>query len=97
MKTIQEFFSDWVEPDDAMYFLACHLGIMEYHEQNTAAFFEYYPKVKSVFAVKTGIGTILFEILEKMVEGGLLEKNEDWEFRWNKSFKPYWEGGKYGH
>ena len=32
MKTIQELFDDWVEPDAAEYYLACLLGIMHYDD-----------------------------------------------------------------
>ncbi len=93
MKTIQELFEDWIEPDIAEYYLACMLGIMEYHENSNI---EYHRKVKGVFAVASKLGTALFKMLEQMVEGGMLEKRDDWDYRWNKSFKGYWEGGRDG-
>lgn len=96
MKPLSQLLENWTEPDDAMYLLACSLSMMEYYEFNDEKFPEYYRNIKVVFASKNRIGTMLYEILEKMFENGLLEKRDDWEFRWNKSFLGYWEGGNDG-
>lgn len=83
--TLKELFSDWVEPDHAHYYLACLLGLMEYDDS-----FAVFLKVKSVFNTKNEMGTMLFEMMEKLVEGGVLECNESIQYRWNKSFNEYW-------
>lgn len=83
--TLKELFSDWVEPDHAQYYLACLLGLMEYDDS-----FAVFRTVKSVFNTKNEMGTMLFEMMEKLVEGGLLESNEYTQYRWNKSFDEYW-------
>jgi hypothetical protein len=91
--TIKELFDNWVQPDVAEYYLACLLGIMEYDESIP----DFYPaKVGGVFNTHNKIETMLFKMLEAMVKGGILETQEDGDYRWNKSFKGYWEGGKDG-
>ncbi len=57
---------------------------------------DYYKSVMSVFAVKNKVGTMLYKMLEQMAEGGLLERRDEWQYRWNSSFKGKWEGGKHG-
>ena len=92
MQNIKEFFNDWIESDDAFYYLGCLLGVMEYHEdRHNELYYEYYRKIKGVFAVQTEIGTMLYEMLERMVKEGMLEKRDDWEYRWNQSYKNYWD------
>ena len=86
MKPIQGLFEDWVEPDIGMYYLACLSGIMNYDES-----FDNYRKAKGVFWSNNELGNMLFEMLQKMAETGLLEKDEQqYQFRWNKSFEGYW-------
>ena len=87
MKTLKEFLENWTESDIAMYYLACSLGLMEYQER----FGEHFRSVKGVFAVQNELGTMLYQMLEQTTENGLLEKREDWDYRWNKSYKGYWE------
>lgn len=88
----KEIFRDWVDPDYAEYYLACLLGLMVYEEDLRGEF----SKVKGVFNTRNKVGDALFEMLERMVEGGFLEKNDDWQYRWNPSFRGYWEEGTDG-
>ena len=90
--TIKELFDDWVEPDFAMYYLACSLGIMDYEEDVRG----YYMKVTSVFNTNNKLSTMFYRMLEELVEGGVLEKKDDCDYRWNSSFKGRWEGGDAG-
>ena len=83
---IKDLFNDWVEPDIAQYYLACLLGLMEYDNS-----FVNFRRLKSIFNVRNKIGDMFFEILEKMVEGGILESNEFTQYRWNQSFSENWE------
>jgi hypothetical protein len=91
--SLKELFSDWIEPDVASFYLACELGLMEYNDNLTlGGYFE----VSHVFEVRTQFGTMCYEMLENMAVCGILEKKDDYEYRWNTSFKGYWEGGKQG-
>lgn len=90
--TVKVLFDDWIEPDVAEYYLACLLGIMPYEEDLN----KYFLKVSGVFNTNNKVSRMLFNILEEMVRGEILEKRDDYEYRWNKSFKGYWEGGKAG-
>ena len=78
--TLKELFNDWVEPDVAQYYLACLLGLMAY--DSTLAMFK---KNSSIFHVRNELGTMLFQILEEIVKGGVLESNELGQYRWNNS------------
>ncbi len=48
--------------------------------------FEIFRKHKGTFWTKNKISDSLVGMVEQMVEGGMLEKNEEGQFRWNKSF-----------
>lgn len=86
MKSIQELFNDWIEPDVAEYYLACLLGVMEYDDK-----WINYSEAKGIFMTKNKFGDMLYEMLEKMAKTGLLEKDEDdYQYRWNKSLNEYW-------
>ena len=85
---IRKLFADWVEPEDAHYYLACLLGIMGHDESQEA-----WMRVNSVFYTNNPVGNCLFDMLRQAVAGGMLETNDDEQFRWNKSFDDliYWE------
>ena len=86
MKTLQELFNQWLEPDVAEYYLACSMGLMKYEES-----FDEFRRVKGVFNTKNKYGDLFFEMLQQMSAAGILEKDsEDYQFRWNKSFDEYW-------
>lgn len=89
---LSELLSDWTEPDVAEYYLACVIGIMDYESEKT----RFQVELKGVFWTKNRVSDALYQMLESMVVAGMLEKNEDWDYRWNSSFKGYWEGGKAG-
>lgn len=90
--TAKELFSDWIEPDVAEYYLVCLLDIFEYNSNLDDTF----RKVSGVFNTGNKVGDMLFDMLENMVKGEILEKNEEFQYRWNNSFKGYWEDGKAG-
>jgi hypothetical protein len=83
--TIQEMFKDWVDYDVAMYYLACLLGMMKYDADWTSADWE---EAKGVFNTKNEMSDMFYELLERMVKGGILEKDDEelQGYRWNKNF-----------
>lgn len=94
MKSFKEYFENWVEPDEAMGYLGCLLGFINYEGDA----YEYVKKTKiSPLHSNNQVSTMLFEMLEQMVKVGFLEKDDNWAYRWNKSFKGFWEGGKGGY
>jgi hypothetical protein len=89
--TAKELFADWQDPDFAEYYLACLLGVMDFDPT-----WDTFRKNKGVFSTGNKVGDALFDMLEQMVTAGMLEKNDDLQYRWNASFKGYWEGGTEG-
>ncbi len=90
---MQELFNDWVEPENAMGYLACLLNIISVEGDIK----DYFSKNKiGIFHSNNKTSTMLYHMLEQMVGVGFLEKDDDWAYRWNKSFKGYWEGGNDG-
>ena len=79
---IRSLFEDWVEPDFAEYYLACLLGMMTFKPG-----MDEWIRVKSVFDTNNEVSRALFKLLECAVEVGLLEKNDDGQYRWNKEFE----------
>ena len=92
MLTIEQLFDDWTEPDVGEYYLACLLGLMVFEKDLDGVFWTQ----RGVFNTRNKISTMLFRMLEAMVEGSVLEKNDEYQYRWNKQFKGYWDGGKDG-
>lgn len=85
METIQELFNDWVEADESVYYLARLLGLMD-KDNSQVTFYD----VMGFCNDNTEFTRTMYHMLERMVEGGMLESNEDKQYRWNKSFKKYW-------
>jgi len=85
---IRKLFEDWVEPDVAHYYMAALLGIMVLDESQDG-----WIRVKGVFNTNNPVGNALYALLECGVAGGLLEKNDDIQYRWNRTFEKnlYWE------
>jgi hypothetical protein len=85
--TIQEMFKEWVDYDVAMYYLACLLGMMKYDED--------WPKAIGLFNTKNEMSDMFYELLERMVKGGILEEDVDQGrgYRWNSEFTgtQYWK------
>ena len=85
-------FKDWVDFDIAQYYLACSLGILAYQEDLRLEF----NKVRGLFENRNRVGGALFQMLEQMVNAGMLERHDDLGYRWNDNFMLFWEGGKDG-
>ena len=94
MKSLKDFLENWAEPEEAMGYLGCLLGFIEY--EGDAAIYVTKTKINILYS-NNQVSTMLFEMLEQMVKVGFLEKDDDWAYRWNKSFKGFWEGGKGGY
>lgn len=93
MQTLKELFIDWVEPEEAMGYLACHIGIISYEGDIK----DYFSKNKiDIFHSNNKTSILLYNMLEQMVEIGFLEKDDDWAYRWDNSFIGFWEGGNGG-
>ena len=86
--TLKELFSEWADYDIAMYYLACLFGMMKYDDS-----FSEFRKHKHLFATKNEMSDMFYELLERMVEGGILENDDEHGYRWNKEFKGthYWK------
>ena len=87
--TLKELLKDWTDYDIAEYYLACCLGIMKYDAEFKPQ--SEYSIAKSVFWTGNPLGDSLYAILEKLVEVGVLEKDDDSLFKWNEEYKGYWE------
>ncbi len=85
-----EMFKDWVDYDIAMYYLACLLGMMKYDDT-----FDEFREHKHLFNTKNEMSDMFYALLERMVQGGILEKDEEEVrgYRWNKVFTGthYWK------
>ncbi len=75
---------DWNDFDGAAYVLARALGIMD----ETVVF---QTDAKHVFWSNNPLGNALNEMLEQLVVAGVLEKRDDHQYRWDKSFKGSWQ------
>ena len=77
---LKDAFNEWTEPDLALYKIACLLGLMG--DEGSASYHE----VMGFLNANTKFGTTMFEVLERLVEGGILESNEYSQYRWNNSW-----------
>ncbi len=78
---LRELLDNWTDADVAGYYLACSLGLMEYDPS-----FGVFRDLKGVFSTNNVVGNALFKMLDIMVEGGLLEMNDEFQYRWAASF-----------
>ncbi len=76
--TIRELFQDWQDFDVAEYYFCCLLGLVEYDES-----FDAFRENKGVFCTKNRMSDVLFDTLESLVALGILEKNDDIQYRYN--------------
>ena len=83
--SLEKFFSDWTDPDIGMYYVFCLLGFAE-HDTNYQSFRDY----KGIFASKDPFGDELYFFLENLVKIGMLEKNDDCQYRWNSGYSARW-------
>lgn len=83
--TLKERISDWTDWDAAAAYLADCLGLIPATAASGAA--------KHVFWSKHPVGDVLYSMLERMVEQGILEKRDepDIQFRWSPTFRGSWE------
>jgi hypothetical protein len=84
-KTLKESINDWTDCDGAAYSLGICLGMMP----DAAAF----GAAKHVFWSNHSIGELLFSMLDRFVEQGVLEKRDepDIQYRWSPAFRGSWE------
>jgi hypothetical protein len=83
--TLKGRISDWTDWDWAAYSLGICLGLMP----DAAAF----GAAKHVFWSNHPVGDLLYSMLDRMVEQGILEKRDepDIQCRWSPSFRGSWE------
>jgi hypothetical protein len=86
ISTLKTELADWRDWDVASYILSQNIGLM-----NTDVSLQ--TKAKHVFWSDNPIGNTLTEILNQLVEVGILEKRDepDLQYRWNPEFKGSWE------
>ena len=80
---LNELLKDWEDQDISTYYLACCLGFMEY-DSTFARFLE----SKHVFWTGNPTSNFLYEMLGKMSEIGMLEFNDNDQYRWNAAYRP---------
>jgi hypothetical protein len=83
--TLQELLREWSDFDGAKHAIAVCLGLMPDDWQWVLK------NAKWVLWSNNPVGNMLGNILKGLVEQGVLEENEDWQFRYNVNFKPPWE------
>lgn len=83
--TLKESLSDWTDWDCAAHRLGICLGLMSSAPAFGAA--------KHVFWSNHPIGELLFSMLDRLVEQGVLEKRDepDIQCRWCPAFRGSWE------
>ncbi len=79
---IEDLFNDWVDGDHATYYIACILGLIEFDSDLRVVFWEN----KGLFNTKNKLSTMLFHIIEELLEVGILEESEQGLYRYNKTF-----------
>lgn len=85
--TLKELFSDWTDGDVAEYYLACLFGIMPYDGTKPNEWSATFDEVKGIFNTNNPFENTMCKVLFALREGGLLEENEDSQYRWNESFE----------
>jgi hypothetical protein len=80
---LKELLEDWEDQDISAYYLACCLGFIDYDSS-----FARFRESKGIFWTGNSTSDFLYKTLEKMLEIGMLEFNDDNRYRWNKEFKP---------
>ena len=77
---------DWSDFDGAQHAVAVCLGLMPNDWSWVLK-----KKVKGVFWTQNEVSDLLYGVLEGLVGLGVLEKNDDDQFRYNTQFVPPWE------
>ena len=78
--TFQEKLKDWTDFDGAAYELGVALSIFKDFREEGGMWLDHAPKW--VFWTNNPLGNSLCEMLEEMVSVGILEKNDESQFRW---------------
>lgn len=84
--TLKNALENWMDFDGAQYELAKTLGIMTEAD-------DFCTTVKHVFWTNNSLGNSLSDILESLVDAGVLLQNDDQEFKWNSDYRGSWQGG----
>lgn len=86
IKTLKVALSEWQDWDGAAHALALCLGLMDVG----TSFAE---KAKPIFWTNNGISMFLYDMLEVLVNLGVLElrTRPEVQYRWNQDFKGSWE------
>ena len=84
--TLRDELADWTDIDVAGLILARRLGII-------GAEVQFQTDAKHVFWSDHPVGRALYQMLDQLVEAGVLEKRDepDFQYRWNPSFKGSWD------
>lgn len=80
MTPLNQRLKDWVDFDGAAYELGVVLGVFE--ETPPGGFWLRHAP-KWVFWTDNSLGNTLHEMLEQLVGIGMLEKNDEDQYRWN--------------
>ena len=83
---LKELLKDWTDFDGAEYAIAVSLGLMpnDWHWVLQNA--------KWVLWSNNPLGNMLSQMLIALVEQGVLEENDEQQFRYNSGFIPPWNG-----
>ena len=88
LKTLKATLSDWTEINGALCAVTELLGLIDFDVS------PFQTKAKHVFWSANPVGEMAYELLEKLVQLGILERRDgpgDIEYRWNPSFRGSWE------
>lgn len=82
---LRDLLSDWSDFDVAQHALGICLGFMPDDSEFLTL------RGKWIFWSANPMGATLGRLLHDLVTVGVLEENEDGQFRYNASFRPPWE------
>ncbi len=82
---IDLLLKDWEDFDVTMYYVGCSLGLMKFDEN-----FEEFRRIKGVFWANNDVRESLVQLMERLVDSAILQKNDDGQLRWNPSFDADW-------
>jgi hypothetical protein len=79
--TLKERLKDWTDFDGASYELGVVLGIFKDFRTEGGSWLDHADK--AIFWSRNDLGTALMKMLEEMASAGILDSNEDTQFRWH--------------
>jgi hypothetical protein len=77
--SLRTLLNEWTDYDVAEYYFCCVLGLANYDEN-----FENFRANKGVFYTKNHVSSMLFEFFDRMAELGILEQNDDLQYRFKQ-------------